>query len=153
MQAYLPWIWLGLIALFGVLEGATLQLVSIWFCVGSFAALAASLLGAEAWLQFVVFAVVSALARVVSRTLFRDRLRPRRVPTNADMVIGKEGVVLRDISPDETGRVKVDGQDWSARCATPLTAGDRCRVESISGVTLTVVPCDSEQKEESVCCG
>ena len=59
MQAYLPWIWLGLIALFGVLEGATLQLVSIWFCVGSFAALAASLLGAEAWLQFVVFAVVS----------------------------------------------------------------------------------------------
>ena len=73
MQAYLPWIWLGLIALFGVLEGATLQLVSIWFCVGSFAALAASLLGAEAWLQFVVFAVVSALALVVSRTLFRDR--------------------------------------------------------------------------------
>ena len=39
-------IWLGLLLLFGVLEAATVALVSLWFMAGALAALLAALCGA-----------------------------------------------------------------------------------------------------------
>ena len=151
MQAYLPWIWLALIVLFGIFEGITVQLVSIWFCVGAFAALLVSFVSPSPVVQLVVFVLVSALALIFSRPLFLRRMKPRRPATNADMVLGQEGVVLTPITEGQVGRVKVDGQDWAARCETPLEAGARCRVERITGVTLTVTPCKTKNEEESVC--
>lgn len=144
MQAYLPWLWLALTVLFGILEGMTVQLVSIWFCVGGIAALIVSLVTPNFTLQFAAFVVVSALALAISRKVFRSKMRPKKVATNADMVLGKEGIVLKEITPEEPGRVKVDGQDWAARCGVALPAGARCRVEGLSGVTLTVLPIESE---------
>lgn len=151
MAAFYPWFWIVLIVVFAIAEGLTVQLVSIWFCVGSVAGLLTSFITRNFGVQFVVFVVVSAIALLISWSLFRDRMRPRSVATNADMVIGKEGVVLCAISPDAGGRVKVDGQDWAAKCDAPLAAGERCKVISLSGVTLTVAPCVLEKKEETVC--
>ncbi len=42
-----------------------------------------------------------------------------------------------------TGRVRLDGVDWSARCATPgdtLTPGQACRVTEIHSTLLIVEP-------------
>lgn len=54
-------IWLGLLVLFGILEAATVALVSLWFMAGSLAALIAALCGAGLPVQVGVFLVVSAL--------------------------------------------------------------------------------------------
>ena len=150
MQEYLSWIWLGVIVFFGLVEAFTVQLVSIWFCAGGVAALLVSFATPSAAVQLVVFVLVSALALLLSRPLAR-RMRPRRPATNADMVLGQEGVVLRAIAPGEVGRVKVDGQDWAARCTVALEVGARCKVEQINGVTLTVTPCGVTEMEETVC--
>ena len=150
MQEYLPWFWLALIVVFGLIEGFTVQLVSIWFCAGSIAALLTSFFTPSFGVQFLVFALVSILALVFSRPLFARRMKPRRAATNADMVLGQEGVVLRAIAPGEVGRVKVDGQDWAARCTVALEVGARCKVEQINGVTLTVTPCGVTEMEETV---
>ena len=151
MAAFYPWFWMVLIVLFAVAEGLTVQLVSIWFCIGGVAGLLTSFLTQNFGVQFVVFVVVSAVSLIISWNLFRDRMRPKSVATNADMVIGREGVVLRAIAPDAGGRVKIDGQDWAAKSDVPLAAGERCKVVSLSGVTLTVTPCVVEKKEETVC--
>lgn len=140
MTSFYPWLWIVLIVVFGIAEAMTIQLVSIWFCVGGIAAFVTSLVTPNIGLQFVVFVGVSAIALALSRVLFKDKLKPRNVATNADMVIGKEAVVLREITPEIGGRVKVDGQDWAARSANALPVGARCKVLSLSGVTLTVEP-------------
>ncbi|MDD2993901.1 MAG: NfeD family protein [Pygmaiobacter sp.] len=141
MTSFYPWLWIVLIVVFGIAEAMTIQLVSIWFCVGGIAAFVTSLVTpTNIGLQFVVFVGVSAISLALSRVLFKDKMKPRNVATNADMVIGKEAIVLREITPEAGGRVKVDGQDWAARSASALPVGARCKVTGISGVTLTVDP-------------
>ena len=43
MEAYLPYFWLAVIVVAAVVEGATAQLVSIWFVAGGVGALIADL--------------------------------------------------------------------------------------------------------------
>ena len=51
--------------------------------------------------------------------------------------------MLTPVSAQQTGRVRLDGVDWSARCATPddtLTPGQVCRVTEIHSTLLIVEP-------------
>ena len=52
-------IWIAAIVIFGVVEAATVGLVSIWFVIGSAAGLIAAVLDSPIWLQVVVFFIVS----------------------------------------------------------------------------------------------
>lgn len=79
-------IWLGLLVLFGILEAATVALVSLWFMAGSLAALIAALCGAGLPVQVGVFLVVSALLLACLRPLVRRYVTPRITATNADDV-------------------------------------------------------------------
>ena len=81
------WIWLGAMIVFGILEAATVGLVSIWFVCGSVAALLATFLGAALWLQVVLFLSVSAITLAATRPLVR-KMSAKAVPTNLDRAIG-----------------------------------------------------------------
>ena len=51
--------------------------------------------------------------------------------------------MLTPVSAQQTGRVRLDGVDWSARCATPgdtLTPGQACRITEIHSALLIVEP-------------
>ena len=54
-----------------------------------------------------------------------------------------EAVALTPVSAETTGRVRLDGVDWNARCATPgdtLAPGQSCRVAEIHSTLLIVEP-------------
>ena len=140
---WLPMIWLLVAIIFGVIEAATVQLMSIWFAVGAVAAMVAALLGAGVWLQFVVFLVVALLVLVFTRPLVKKVLKVGRVHTNADSMVGRIAAVTVDIAgPGEVGRVLVDGQDWAAvsEDGAPIPKGERVLVKAIEGVKLVVEP-------------
>ena len=140
---WLPVLWLLVAVIFGVIEAATVQLMSIWFAVGAVAAMIAALLGAGIWLQFVVFLSVAVLVLVFTRPLVKKVLRVGHVHTNADSLIGRIGAVTVDIAgPGEVGRVLVDGQDWSAvsQDGIPVAKGEKVWVKAIEGVKLVVEP-------------
>lgn len=133
-------VWLILIIAFVVVEAATVSLVSIWFAAGAVAALIASGVTASPLVQFAVFAIVSAVALAATRPMVKRRMNARRVPTNADVNIGRKAQVLVAITPDVAGRVRLDGVDWNARSAQSIPAGALCVVENVDGATLTVRP-------------
>lgn len=140
---WMPMLWLLVAVIFGVIEAATVQLMSIWFAVGAVAAMVAALLGAGVWLQFIIFLVVAAVVLVFTRPLVKKVLRVGHVHTNADSLIGRIGAVTVDIAgPGEVGRVLVDGQDWSAvsEDGCPLARGEKVLVKAIEGVKLVVEP-------------
>jgi len=58
--------------------------------------------------------------------------------TNIDKLIGKKGVVIRSITPDTAGLVRVDDEDWRAISDEVLYEKDQVKVEVISGVSLKV---------------
>ena len=137
-------LWLALIAVFLVLEAGTVALVSIWFAVGAAAALAACLLGAEMWLQVVIFLAVSVT--LLALLWKKVRAKSASSKTNVDSVIGAEGYVVEPIDNlSYTGRVKLGGITWAARSTSgePLAAGSLVKVDRVEGVKVFVSPAEA----------
>ena len=134
--------WLLCAVGFTVLEAMTLNLVSVWFAVGSAAALLSCLFTSSFRVQALVFVAVSALCLLALKPLTK-RLHKAPTATNGDRNLGREATVLTPVSAEETGRVRLDGVDWNARCATPgdrLAPGDACRITEIHSTLLIVEP-------------
>lgn len=134
-------VWAGLIILFAVIEGMTVQLVSIWFVIGSVAGLICSLLKAPVWLQITVAVAVSIIALIITRPIIKKHITPKITPTNADRVIGKVGIVEEDIDNTKAvGLVSVDGQIWSARALDGelIAKGEQVDVLKIEGAKIIV---------------
>ena len=137
-----PIFWLIAAIGFLVLEGMTFSMVSIWFAAGSAAALLSCLFWPSFRVQAVVFIGVSILCLAAFKPL-ADKLRRKHTPTNGDRSLGREAKVLTPVSAGKTGRVRLDGVDWNARCATPgdtLAPGQSCRVAEIHSTLLIVEP-------------
>ncbi len=135
------YIWLFALILFAVLEACTTALVSIWFAAASLVAMLCAALGFSLPVQIVVFVVFSALFMVLVRKFAKDKLNPNITPTNADRLIGEDGVVCEEINNlNGAGAVKIDGKVWSARSAdnSEITSGEVVRIIKIDGVKLIV---------------
>lgn len=133
--------WLIFAIVMAVLEGVTVQLVSIWFCIGGAAACITSLFTDNIIIQAAVFVVVSGIALAVTRPLVRKMKRRGSEPTNADRYIGKTAVVVTAIDNEKAqGMVKVDNEKWTARSQSgePIAEGTSVTVEAIEGVKLIV---------------
>ncbi len=134
-------LWLVLMILFLVAEGATAAITTIWFAVGALAAMLVAFFGAELWLQITLFVVVSVGMLLALRPLLKKYITPKKLRTNVDSVIGSQGLVLEPIDNlAGTGRVKLGGMEWSARSENgePIEAGVVVKVEKIEGVKVFV---------------
>lgn len=136
------YIWLGILALTVIVEIITTQLVSIWFAAGSLVAFLVALAGVEQlWIQIVVFVVVSAVALALTRPIVKKMINRKVEPTNADMVIGKIGIVTEKINNlENSGLVKVCGAVWTARCTNDavIQKDKTVIIKEIRGVKLLV---------------
>ena len=138
--------WLAALVLFGLAEAVTVGLTSIWFAAGALAALLATALNASVLIQIVVFLAVSFVALLLVRPLAQLSIIDLHVATNADRVIGQEGVVTEAIDNlSARGQVNVSGALWTARSQgdAPIPKGAVVRVLRIEGVKLYVVPAGS----------
>ena len=136
-------VWLVLMLVFLIAEGATAAMVSLWFVLGSLAALITSLLGGEVWLQFVVFFLVSAVSLALLRPLTRKFVNPRITSTNVNALPGTKGLVSEAIDNVRgQGQVKLSGVVWTARSSDgqPIPEGALVRVDRIEGVKAFVSP-------------
>lgn len=139
----MTYIWLAVLIGAIVLEIVTTQIVSVWFAVGALASLIATLAGvSNVWIQVLIFVVVSAIAVIVTRPLVKKLVNKQAEPTNADMVLGKTGIVTEKIDNlAPSGLVKVNGSVWTARSAdgSVIAEGERVVIKEISGVKLLVI--------------
>lgn len=137
------YVWLGILVAAVIVEVCTTQMVSVWFAIGALASFFVALAGVEQiWIQIVVFVIVSATAVIVTRPLVKKMVNRKAEPTNADMVIGKTGVVIETIDNlASSGLVKVAGAVWTARSQDDSVIGENEKVivKEISGVKLLVI--------------
>ena len=137
----MSYIWLCGVILFAIIEASTLGINFIWFSVGSLAAMIAAMCSAELWLQLVVFILVSAFALYFTRPLVKKYIQGKQHPTNADRIIGCEGVVTETINNLENcGQIRIYGQIWSAKSTSDeiIAKGEKVQILSISGVKAIV---------------
>ena len=97
--------------------------------------------GAPVWLQLIVFAGVSAASLAVLRPLARRHLHmPAAMRTGTAALEGAHAVVLQRVD-DHGGRVRIGGEEWSARAFMPdqvMEPGTRVEVMKIEGATALV---------------
>ena len=137
-----PILWLAAAVGFLALEASTFNMTSIWFAIGSAAALLCCVFTGSFRVQAVVFIAVSTLCLLALKPLC-SRLRKPPTATNGDRALGREATALTPVSAETTGRVRLDGVDWNARCATPgdtIAPGQSCRVAEIHSTLLIVEP-------------
>jgi membrane-bound serine protease (ClpP class) len=65
-------------------------------------------------------------------------LRRYRVTTGAEGLIGARAEVIEACRP--TGRVRLRGEIWRARCSSGAEVGERVTVSDVDGLTLEVEP-------------
>lgn len=143
MEHIMPFIWIGFAVLLAICEAYTVQLVSIWFMLGAVCAAITTIFTDSILIQCAVFLVVSFIALIATRP-FVKKLKKKvgDIPTNANKLVGKIGVVTIDIpSAEDVGQVKVCGQTWSAKSSNaPIIKDSKVKVLSIEGVKLIVEP-------------
>jgi membrane protein implicated in regulation of membrane protease activity len=97
--------------------------------------------GAPVWLQLIAFAAVSAASLAVLRPLARRHLQmPAAIRTGTAALEGAHAVVLQRVD-DHGGRVRIGGEEWSARAFMPnqvMEPGTRVEVMKIEGATALV---------------
>jgi len=113
----------------------------LFFGIGGLAVglLALADLAGPAWLQVLLFSVIS----VCALWLFRERLMQSfqgKAQVPVDSYIGETAHAVDEIAVNGVGKVELRGTSWSARNVgvTPLSTGGRCKVERVEGLTLFV---------------
>ena len=135
-------VWLIAVIVFVLVEASTMGLTSVWFACGALIAMIAALLGANLWWQLSLFVAGSALLLASTRK-WTGSLRLGTVKTNADRIVGQQGVVILEIDNQAAqGQVRINGQVWTARSQdpAPIPAGAQVEVVQISGVKAIVKP-------------
>lgn len=133
--------WLILFVVLLIIEIATMGLTTIWFAGGAFVAFLAAYMGFDVVVQVLVFLIVSILLLVLTRPIAVKFFNQERQKTNAESLIGQKAVVKEEINTlQATGRVEVNGMEWSAKTEGPdiIEADTIVVIHGIQGVKLIV---------------
>lgn len=133
--------WFVLLIAFSVIEAVTVQLVSVWFALGSIGALIAAFLGAKFLAQITVFIIVSVICIIATRPIIRKFHSKGVQSTNADRCIGQNAMVIEQIDNMKAqGQVRVNGNVWTARSEDNeiIPVETIVKIVKIEGVKLIV---------------
>ena len=130
--------WLIISGICLIIESFTLGFFVFWFSIGALLALIVSLFTTNIVIQSVVFVVSSTILLLLTKPLIKKFVKtPKTKPTNVYSIIGKEGIVLESIDNlNSTGKVKVNGELWSAISDSNIEKGETIKVLSVNGVKI-----------------
>ena len=133
-------LWLAVAVVFLVVEGMTVEIVSIWFSASALIAMVFDLVGLGIYWQLGAFIVSSILLIIFTRPLITKYFKRNESRTNVDSLIGEVATVTKDILPDDRGEAKLKGQYWLAVSASneKIEADSKVTIVAIEGAKLIV---------------
>jgi membrane protein implicated in regulation of membrane protease activity len=146
MSTSLLWIWLGMGALLILVEVLTVAFVASYLAVGALAAAGSWAIGVPLVGQVAVFSAVSVgLLALTRRVIVRLVRTARGLPeTPGRELIGRVGLVTREIGPHRAGQVRIGTEPWTARAYDagdePMPPGTAVEVMLVEGATALVHP-------------
>jgi membrane protein implicated in regulation of membrane protease activity len=142
-------VWIAMALLFAVGEVATVALFAAFLSVGAVGAAIVALLGLGPLWQAVAFVVVSLIGVLIARPWVMGLLMRRanvETVSGAHSMIGETAIVVRSSGgADQTGHVRLQGENWPARTrGASLKEGARVQIVDIEGSTLIVEPASED---------
>ncbi|WP_181311065.1 NfeD family protein [Nocardioides campestrisoli] len=136
--------WLGVAVLLGVAEMFSLDLVLIMLAAGAVVGMLAAMLDLHVGIQVVAAAATSMAALLLLRPSLVGRLHGGpELRLGHTRLVGKQALVTEDITGTLVGRIRLDGEIWSALPyddTLTIPAGATVEVLEIRGATALVHP-------------
>ena len=147
MHPALIWMIAGLALL--IMELVVGSFFLMWIGAGALLTALLAVFVPTAWVQWLFFTLSSLLLLLATRRLARSIHGSVTLPSNVDSLKGMEGVVLEEINRQQnTGRVRVQSDEWRARSAAVIPPGAHVIIEGVEGTTLQVRPADAQPDTE-----
>lgn len=137
--------WFGLAAVLGLAELASLDFTLLMLAAGAVVAGGVAIaVPGMLWLQIVIGLIASAAMLIAIRPLLQRKMHHHgELKTGIAHVVGRSGVVVKEISPDGGGSIKLAGELWTARPfdgTSTIAPGSRVEVMEVDGATAVVYP-------------
>ena len=150
----LSWqVWLIVAGFCFILEIATVGFLIFWLGVAALITCLFSLFVSNVIAQMSIFTILSAILICLTRKLANKLNKKDNSITNANSIIGKQGIVTKEINTNGIGQVKVSGDIWSAVTENyddTLIVGSTVKVLKIDGVKLVIEPITIKKEEKSI---
>lgn len=120
--------------LFGVSAGFDLVVIgSIFVLAGGIGMISGSFFSA-----LITIIILSMFYIFLGRKFIKSKLSIETTATNVDALIGKTAKVIKTISKNKPGQIKIEGEIWRASAEKDIQMGEEVSIISITGVTLNV---------------
>ena len=150
----LSWqVWLIVAGFCFILEIATVGFLIFWLGVAALITCLFSLFVSNVIAQMSIFTILSAILICLTRKLANKLNKKDNSITNANSIIGKQGIVTKEINTNGIGQVKVSGDIWSAVTENyddTIIVGSTVKVLKIDGVKLVIEPITIKKEEKSI---
>ena len=134
--------WLIAAGIFFIMEIATVGFLVFWFGIGALITMVVSIFVPNVYVQAIVFVVSSTLLIFLTKPFVNKFVnKGKSVATNAYSIIGRNGIVTKEINSMEgTGQVKIGGETWSAKTISEEIIPENTEIEvvKIDGVKAIV---------------
>jgi membrane protein implicated in regulation of membrane protease activity len=139
------WQWLALGLVLVALEMAAaggFYVIFFGIAAIAIAALRVVDLAGPAWVQLLLFSIISVVSLLVFRQRLLKRWQVEGLGPDIDSLVGETAFALEDIAGGAVGRVELRGTTWSARNSTAdaIARGRRCTVVRTDRLMLFVRP-------------
>lgn len=138
MLEYMIWFWLALFVVALLVEILTADMISIWFALAAIPSFIIALVDGHLVWQIVSFIFFTAVLLILTRPVVKKYLKTNEIKTNVDAMVGMTVKVIKDITPDDVGRVLVRSLDWAAVSNEKISVGEFARVLDVDGNKLIV---------------
>jgi len=133
------WVWAIVIAISLIIEFITMQMVSIWLALGGVVGLILAIIGGiSIEIQIVIMVIVSLISIIFLRKFALKYLNNTSEDKKAEVLIGKTGKIVDNITKDNNGTVKINGVIWTAYAEKDLANGEEVEVIEVNGNKLKV---------------
>ncbi len=109
------------------------------FCIsiGALSAAATAIVTKSIMIQISIFVVVIIISVLLIRPVL-NKFFVKDKKTNSQRMIGMNVVVEEEITKENKGRVKINGESWFASANETISKGEKVIIDSIDGLTVKV---------------
>ncbi|WP_107765687.1 NfeD family protein [Nocardioides terrigena] len=136
--------WLGLAIVLGVAEMFSLDLIVGMLAIGALVGMVLAIADVHVAIQVLGAAGASiAMLALVRPSMIKKLHSGPELELGHGKLVGTQGIVVTEMSGLTTGRIKIGGEDWSARPyddTMTIPAGETVEVLAIKGATAYVHP-------------
>lgn len=131
-------IWFILSGILIIAEMVTLTFYLLWLGIGALVGGLIALVVPNLWIQIVGAALVSIILTLFTKPLLHRIRSEKRYDDSVESIVGKIGIVTKNITEDSYGIVKISGETWSASASAPIEVGEKIVVLQRKNTILIV---------------